>query len=231
MTFLLGGVFDVLEVVRQKGDADLVLSSTNACMQVSTVRTKSDLYVGKRLVSYPGCHDACCGWKDTNRPGPFPGAFVSKYIVAIHGAEAHTCGCCCFFMVKWSRNAPPQLAAFNVGQHYLATSAKARPRRRTCRQDQARARLPVRLLTFASSSSHSCPHHQLFTFRHHHITGGISFYCLLRCIHNGKALGQSEHARLPLLHADAKETLVYHHPRLTQQHRNGRRKLRGGYLR
>jgi hypothetical protein len=78
MTFLLCDVFDVLDVVRQNGEADLMLVITTSIVKVSGGLTKSDLYVGKQTVSYPGCYDACCGRKDTNRPGPFPGRSVSK---------------------------------------------------------------------------------------------------------------------------------------------------------
>jgi hypothetical protein len=67
MTFLFWVAMGELEldVVRQNGDAVLVLLvSTYSDRWVYREHTRRDLCVGKQLVSYPRCHDACCSWEE-----------------------------------------------------------------------------------------------------------------------------------------------------------------------
>jgi hypothetical protein len=67
MTFLFWGALGELEldVVRQKGDVVLVaFISMGSDRRTYREHTTRDLCVGKQLVSYPGCHDACCSLEE-----------------------------------------------------------------------------------------------------------------------------------------------------------------------
>jgi hypothetical protein len=152
MTFLFCGALGELELdeVRQKGEPVLaVFVSTHSKRRACREPTTRDLCVGKQLVSYPGCHDACCSLEDHEPTWTIScRRFVSKPApTSSLPCTSLTCGGCFFIVavrVKGSRD-----------------PAVARRMRRGPRPDleaRPRALLPPRSGTAAPSrsSAHLC---------------------------------------------------------------------------
>ena len=166
----------------ERGCGSVCLLSASDCISCDAIHTKNDLYMAKQVVSYPGCYDACCGCKDTNRPGPSPGALVSKRSTPNDCTEAQTCccGCCCFFIVKMLCSLAPlpfrRTRRLPTGATWLRPNARTHPRC-TCRQDQARPCLPV------VSSPHPCVKLCTLTNKSSLTTSPVTFFFSCYSLH------------------------------------------------
>lgn len=100
MIFLLcADVFDVLEVVRQKGEFELDVRRQRLYRTQQGQLTQSGLLAATRPVSYLDAMTPAAKWKSTNRPGPFPVDTVLAVLCKTTVQFCQLLTCCCFFIL------------------------------------------------------------------------------------------------------------------------------------
>jgi hypothetical protein len=135
------------------------------------------------MLATPDAMTLAVAWKGTNRPGPFPGAFVSKLkastfttstylLLLLHGEGEGA----------QKNKRTPRLSPRSRLTDTLQLSPKHVPvpaRGLFVAKPQARSLLPFVLLTFASSSSHLASNHRPSTNAHPLTTSWLSFLLFL----------------------------------------------------